>query len=227
VTLAPPFVGSFLSLPTHHGVWILLARLLLAFLLGLGIARLHSLQRTRRGGAPLSGTLVLLAPLITLVVWAIGGDIARAFGLVGILAIVRFRTIVRDPLDAVYLLFAVAAGVCSAAADSWIYPVAGCGAIALGMAVMGSNGASWGLGAPPRLLVVRSATNALEAVARKVREARFANVRSVGLRSLKGGGVVEVRYEVTSNDPAAVDRLVLVLAQTDGVHEASTYRPRG
>jgi hypothetical protein len=226
-TLAASVLRAFLKTPSFDGVWELLARLLLAFLLGLGIAWLHALQRTRRGGTSLAGTLVLLAPLIALVVWAIGDDIARAFGLVGILAIVRFRTVVRDPADAVYLLFSVAAGVAVAAGTSWIHPVAGCAAIALGIALVGRGGARWGMGAPPRLLVVRLATNALDAVERSVRAAGLASVRSAGLRSFKGGGVVEARYEVTSNDPGAVDRLVLALARTDGVHEASTFRPRG
>jgi hypothetical protein len=32
---------------------------------------------------------------------------------------------------------------------------------------------------------------------------------------------------VAATDPAAVDRFVLVLAQTEGVHEVRTFRPRG
>jgi hypothetical protein len=226
MTPAPLLAGvpEFLSLPQTYGVWELLARIGLAFALGLGIAGMHAVQRARRGGAPLTGTLVLLAPLIALVVWAIGGDIARAFGLVGILAIVRFRTVVRNPLDAVYLLFSVAAGVSASAAASWIHPVVGCGAIAFCLAAM----ALMTQGGPtPRRLVVRMATNALPWVAQQVEDQHFASTRSVGLRSFKGGGVIEARYEVSATDPDAVDRFVLVLAQTEGVHEVRTFRPRG
>jgi hypothetical protein len=160
-------------------------------------------------------------------VWAIGGDIARAFGLVGILAIVRFRTIVRDAADACYLLFAVAAGVSAAAFSEWLTPVAGCAAIGLGLALLGLGGPRWGMGGSPRRLVVRMATNALPWVEQKVADQRFATVRSVGLRSFKGGGVVEARYEVTAADAAAVDRFVLALAETEGVHMVNAFRPRG
>ena len=219
--------ASFFRSSGADDVGGLLARLVLAFLLGLGIAALHTVLRVRRGGTPMTGTLVLLAPLIALVVWAIGDDVATAFGLVGILAIVRFRTIVRDPSDAVYLLFAVAAGVTAAASGYWLAPIVGCSVIGLGLALVSLGGPRWGMGGAPRRLVVRMAVNALAGLEKTIAKQRFATVRSVGLRSLKGGGVVEARYEITAADPAAVDRFVLVLAETEGVHEVNAFRPRG
>lgn len=228
MSVAPCLAADpFFRAPQGAVIGALLARLGLALVLGLAVGLLHALQRGRRGGTPMAGSLAVLSPLIALVVWAIGGDVARAFGLVGILAIVRFRTIVRDPSDAVYVLFAVAVGVTTAAAESWVMPVVGCAALGAALVLVGLVVPGSGLAESPRRLVVRLAASALPALEERLRQAALTTCRSVGLRSLKGGGVVEARYEVAAADPADVDRLVLVLAQTDGVHTAASFRPRG
>jgi hypothetical protein len=41
-------------------------------------------------------SIVLLSMIITMVLLVVGDSVARAFGLVGALAIIRFRTVVRD-----------------------------------------------------------------------------------------------------------------------------------
>src|SRR5439155_25798303 len=61
--------------------------------------------------ANLLPTLVLLTVLISLVTVVIGGSVARAFGLVGALSIVRFRTVVEDTRDTAFVIFAVAVGM--------------------------------------------------------------------------------------------------------------------
>ena len=50
----------------------------------------------------------LLTSIITLL---IGSNIARAFGLVGALSLIRFRTAVKDPIDTIYLFWALAVGM--------------------------------------------------------------------------------------------------------------------
>src|SRR3712207_7408096 len=54
---------------------------------------------------------VLLAVLVALVTLVIGDSTARAFGLVGALSIVRFRTVVEDTRDTAFVIFAVALGM--------------------------------------------------------------------------------------------------------------------
>jgi hypothetical protein len=56
-------------------------------------------------------TLVLLTVVIALVTMVIGDSIARAFGLVGALSIVRFRTVVEDTRDTAFVIFAVVTGM--------------------------------------------------------------------------------------------------------------------
>ena len=54
---------------------------------------------------------MLLAMIVTLVMLAIGDSMARAFGLFGALALIRFRTPIKDSRDTVFLFLAVAIGI--------------------------------------------------------------------------------------------------------------------
>jgi uncharacterized membrane protein YhiD involved in acid resistance len=56
-------------------------------------------------------SLIALSLITSLVIMVIGNNLARAFGLVGALSIIRFRTAVKDTIDIVYLFFALAVGM--------------------------------------------------------------------------------------------------------------------
>ncbi len=58
-------------------------------------------------------SLVLLALVTSLVMLVIGNNLARAFGLVGAMSIIRFRTAVRDVQDIVFIFFSLAVGMAS------------------------------------------------------------------------------------------------------------------
>jgi len=55
--------------------------------------------------------ILLFAPLTSIITLLIGSNIARAFGLVGALSLIRFRTAVKNPLDAVYMFWALSVGM--------------------------------------------------------------------------------------------------------------------
>jgi uncharacterized membrane protein YhiD involved in acid resistance len=56
-------------------------------------------------------SIVVLALITSVVIMVIGNNLARAFGLVGALSIIRFRTAVKDTIDIVYIFFALAIGM--------------------------------------------------------------------------------------------------------------------
>lgn len=58
-------------------------------------------------------SLVFLSLITALVIMVIGNNLARAFGLVGAMSIIRFRTAVRDVQDIVFIFFALAVGMAS------------------------------------------------------------------------------------------------------------------
>ena len=56
-------------------------------------------------------TLVMLTLITTPVVMCIKSDISLSMGMVGALSIVRFRTAVKEPLDTVYMFWAITMGI--------------------------------------------------------------------------------------------------------------------
>jgi hypothetical protein len=85
--------------------------LCLATVFGLVVSILHLLAHRERPIYSLWRPLLLIAPLIAMSTMAVGSNLAAAFTLFGTLAIVRFRTPIKDPLDAVFVIFSVIIGL--------------------------------------------------------------------------------------------------------------------
>src|SRR5579871_5880438 len=96
---------------------LLTIRLTVAFLWGLVIGAVYRVTTGSHRGqtSGMLATLVLLTVLIGMVTLVIGNSVARAFSLVGALAIVRFRTIVEDTRDTAFVICAVGVGMASGA----------------------------------------------------------------------------------------------------------------
>lgn len=95
----------------------------LSVVLGLSIASIY--RYTHRGMNYESGflsTLVLLTPIVTVVMFFIEGDLVLSLGLVGSLAIIRFRTPVKDTRDMVFLFWSIAVGL-GCGTLHWTYAV--------------------------------------------------------------------------------------------------------
>lgn len=56
-------------------------------------------------------SLILLVIITSIVIMVIGNNLARAFGLVGAMSIIRFRTAVKETLDIMFIFFALAIGM--------------------------------------------------------------------------------------------------------------------
>lgn len=91
----------------------ILLHLLLSFLLGQLVAWVYTW--THRGMSYSRSnvqSLVLLCLIVTTVMLAIGNSMARAFGLFGALALIRFRTPIKDTRDTIFLFLSVGIGIC-------------------------------------------------------------------------------------------------------------------
>jgi uncharacterized membrane protein YhiD involved in acid resistance len=100
---------------THqmHGVAEAAIRLPLAALLGAALA-----FRLRRSGTPsrkavVIQTQILLAIVGAIVMLVVGQSLARAFGIVGVASLVRYRAKIQDPKDAGVMLACLGIGLAS------------------------------------------------------------------------------------------------------------------
>jgi hypothetical protein len=88
--------------------------LCLSFVLGLVIATIY--RWTHQGfsyARSFLHTIVLATIVITIMIMAIGNNMARGLGILGAMAFVRFRTPIRDPRDIIFLFAALAVGIAS------------------------------------------------------------------------------------------------------------------
>ena len=109
------------------------AGLLVALMCGLLLSWLY--RRTYRGPSysiAFDRSLVTLTMITAIVIMVIGNNLARAFGLVGAMSIVRFRTAVKDAQDLVFIFFALAVGLASGVG---LYSLALGGTFAVGLVI--------------------------------------------------------------------------------------------
>jgi hypothetical protein len=115
------------------GVSALVASLMIAAFIGLAVAWVY--QRTHHGLSYSRGftqSLVVLTMGATLLIFVIGDSLVTAFGLLGALAIVRFRNVLKDTRDTVFVFFSLVLGM---AAGTQRYGIALVGGAALMSAV--------------------------------------------------------------------------------------------
>src|SRR5512137_2379712 len=86
--------------------------LLMAFLVTLPVTWVYRWTRPRkRYNQSFAHTLLVVPIAIALVVFLVKGSLALAFSLAGIVAAVRFRTSLDEPIDAVYLFLVIGTGL--------------------------------------------------------------------------------------------------------------------
>ena len=96
-----------------HEIYAALIRLPLAAVLGTALA----LRPRRRGTPPrdqaVIQTQIILAVVGAVIMLVVGASLARAFGIVGAANLIRYRSKIEDPKDAVVMLGSLAVGLAS------------------------------------------------------------------------------------------------------------------
>lgn len=110
-----------------------LLTLIIATAFGAVVAVLHLLAHRERPTFRLWRTLLLIAPLIAMATMAVGSNLAAAFTLFGTLAIVRFRTPIKEPMDAAFVIFSVVIGL---ATGNQSFMVATTGTIVIAVTIL-------------------------------------------------------------------------------------------
>lgn len=86
--------------------------LVLPYILTIPIAKIYKKNLEKLSPSPgFLTSLLLFGPLTSVITLLIGSNIARAFGLVAALSIIRFRTALKEAIDSVYLFWVLAVGM--------------------------------------------------------------------------------------------------------------------
>ncbi len=166
--------------------------------------------------SPMLSSLVILAVIGAMVMMVIGNNIARAFSLVGALAIIRFRTRLRSPWDITFVFFALAVGI---ACGVFAYRVAVMGTLVVSLAVFALAVLPLG-GARGAIHQLRCDLAAYEGTEKDVLDvlSRFVKRRTLmEARSLRFGETLSYRYRVVLRDEDQIEALLRELSDVEGV----------
>ena len=215
-----PDPGLFSFEPEHF--WTSCASLVLAALLGWGVAFVY--KSSRRSVDVISSfppTLILLCILISMVTQVIGGNLARAFGLVGALSIVRFRTVVRDTQDTAYVIFAVVVGM--AVGAHYLFE-AMAGVVVVGVVGLMMRRRRGPDAQPAFLLNLRVAIGLEMEPFLKVIDEYVQGRDLLSISTAKSGIALDVRYETRLKPQASLNELVRALNRMEGIQNVEVQR---
>ncbi len=128
------FKSSFLESVTEFSILDTVIGLGVSLLIGLFIFVVY--KKTLSGVMYSNGfalTLVGLSLVTTLVIMAVTSNVVLSLGMVGALSIVRFRTAIKEPIEIVFLFWALAAGIVVGAG---MIPLALIGSVIIGVILL-------------------------------------------------------------------------------------------
>jgi hypothetical protein len=204
----------------------ILARLVVAAIFGGLVAFVYRRSRNEIDISPtFPPTLVLLSILIAMVTQVIGDNVARAFSLVGALAIVRFRTVVRDTQDTAFVILAVVVGMAVGASAPWVAAI-GLALVAV-VAIMMKQPATgdYITGHLPLLVKIRIGLgHDAEALLGSTLDVYFSHRRLESIETAKHGVSIDVAYEAKMREPGTAEQLVRALNRLEGIQSVRVER---
>jgi hypothetical protein len=203
-----------------------LLRALFALILGGVIVLVYRKSRSPIEQTPsFPATLLLMTVLIDIVTQVVGANTARAFSLVGVLSIVRFRTVVRDTLDTVFVIFAVTVGMAVGADKMWLAMI---GIVVVGMALLLVKSAPRNLGGslPSYVLTVRAGIgHDVSSALDPVLDTHLVDRRLLSICSAKKGTAIDRAFEIHIKKNQDPDALVQAVCLIEGVMSADLSSP--
>ena len=197
---------------------VVIATIVLAFAIGLFILLIYKITFSGVVYAKSFGTsLIMLTMITSMIILPIATNLYLALGMVGALSIVRFRTAVKDPLDTIYMFWAIAAGI---TLGSGQFAVAGLGSLLVGGLLL-----IWNLFKSkkrfPYLLVVRfddASKKEVQSVLRRMPQGKLKS-------KIVSQGMVELTIEMNIHEDEM--GMVDAFANIPGVHDASIISYKG
>jgi len=197
--------------------------ILVALLCGLFISWLY--RKTYKGpGYSLAfiNSIVLLAMITSIVIMVIGNSLARAFGLVGAMSIIRFRTAIKDTQDIVFIFFGLSIGL---AAGVGYHKIAIIGTLFISLIVLLLS--KIGISSPDQkeyLLQFMFSSNGSETpsylpvIKQYCRRHNVINARSIG-----DPGIIELSYYIKLKNERQNNEFIQRLQKANGVKQINLF----
>lgn len=196
----------------------LIGTIIVAFLLGLFV---YWIYRMTFSGVIYSKTfnlsLVMLTMVSAMVILFMSNNLKLSLGMVGALSIVRFRTAIKDPIDTVFMFWAIGEGI-ALGAGFILAAVVGAGLIGIFMIILASSKKKASL---PYLLILHYEERAAKQVKAMVAQIPYARVKSKTVQ--REGIELAVELRVKSSETGFVDKFLRV----DGVFDATLIAHQG
>lgn len=194
-------------------------RLGVAFVMGCVAALTYRLtMRNKGGGDAFLATLVLLSLLVSLVTVVINDNLARAFSLVGALAIVRFRTVVEDTRDTAFVIYSVVMGMAAGLGSYYAAMLAMPAVLLVAWFFRPKVKVATTEGHEGRLVLRLGAVRPPEEAVRLALEKHLGSGgRLIGLGTARGGAAMDVSYAVALPAPEVAVALLADLSRIEGV----------
>lgn len=211
-----------------HTVFDLCIQLLISAALGLVVSGSYWLSQRRPASEvyPLAVTIVLLTTLVTMTTMVIGDSTARAFGLVGVLSIVRFRTVVEDTRDTAFVIFAVAVGM-AVGADNLTVAFIGIPVVSVVSIAMGQIGSRLKPAGRVYGLELRIGSgHDLEQPVQSVLDQFAMQSKVVSVVTARQGISLDLNYQIQLKPDAQLLKLVKSLNQIEGVQGIEVREPK-
>ena len=213
------FKSSFLDNVTEFAVIDVLIGMEYALLIGLFIFLVY--KKTFSGVMYSTGfalSLVGLSLVTTLVIMAVTSNVVLSLGMVGALSIVRFRAAIKEPLEIVYLFWAIAIGIVIGAG---MIPLAVVGSVIIGIILV--LFANLKIHENPYILILNCSNEKAEEEALALAKKSVARFL-VKSKTVNASGI-ELTAEIRMKDPAT--SFVNSLSALEGVSNATLVSYNG
>lgn len=162
-------------------------------------------------------SLVMLTMVSALVLMMISSNMALSLGMVGALSIVRFRTAIKDPIDTVFMFWAVGEGL---AVGAGFLDVGLIGGVVIGLLLLVVTGIK-GSQASPFLLILHYDEHASQQIKGMVKQLPRARIKSKTVQ--RDGIELTVELRIRESDVDFVDEFLRV----QGVYDATLVAHQG
>ncbi len=194
------------------------ATLVIAFLVGLF---LFFIYKKTFGGVMYSRNfnigLIMLTMVSSLMLMLIHNSLALSLGMVGALSIIRFRTAIKDPIDTVFMFWAVGEGIAVGVA---FYDVAVIAALVIGV-IMVLLTVFRGKGSQPYLLIIHYDDAASGQIKQLVKQLPGGRLKSKTVQ--RDGIELTMEVRLRDNETGFVEKFLRV----DGVFDAALISHQG